>query len=795
MRFTKSLQPLSRVVRGSMRAVLAGMLLLVSACPTAQAVEFLETDVFYSGMNGYAYYRIPAIVRANDGTLLAFAEGRKNGLSDSGDIDMVLRRSFNNGQTWSAMQLVWSNSTGVAGNPCPVVDESTGDILLVSNHQTPGSTQTTVRKGTFGERTYHVQRSTDTGANWTNPVQIHATDVLNPRWLAGGPNHGLQLLRGDELGRLVVAGNHSIGEAHDTNRGHVIYSDDGGTTWELGAVSSYNPDIYVSETATVELLDGSLYFTTRDHHGPAAGNRAYNTSHDEGESFDSAFQIDPTAFAPICQGSILRYASTDQGDSQNRILQSFPYSASYRVNINVRSSFDEAATWNAGRIIYEGQSAYSDLVRTADDRVGLFYERDDYTKITFASFTTDWLDEGNPPAPPVLPAIDGGQMLGFWKLDEGSGQVAGDTSGAGRHGWLGDYSYVDGNDPTWTADPERGTVLSFSGTSYVELSSHASDFQDIEYGTISFWMKSTYTINCAVLAASDSTVGSSEIRMMMEDGYTMWFDFRDESSDPVGEDGHIESLTMINDGAWHMVTATVGLDNNARIYVDGVLEGWGEEPFFVVQSLNQMALGRNVDSSGPQWHYNGLLSEVAIFDRPLDEAMVAGAYALDQEAALGYDIGQAIELYLLDLGESTEINGLTWYALGGLPGQLGQLVELDGEYYLCLAEDGTGVATVPGLVPGDADYDGDVDTDDAQILADNWGEPNATWPIGDFDSDGTVGPLDAVILAGNWGYVSPSEQAGAVPEPGILAMLVGALVMTGFAVRRARPSRSCPKAR
>jgi len=392
--------------RGNLPRLCRAFLLLMAAviaCPWAAAQDFSETTVFESGIGGYDTYRIPAIVRANNGTLLAFAEGRKDSSSDSGDIDLVLRRSFDNGLTWAPMQIVWSNDTGVAGNPCPVVDQSTGKIFLITNHQTPGSTQQTVRDGTFGQRTYHVQRSTNNGAAWTNPVRITATDVLDPRWLAGGPNHGIQLLRGDRDGRLVVAGNHSIGSAWDTNRSHVLYSDDGGTTWRLGAVSGYNSSIYVSETAAVERLDGSIYFTTRDQYGPSAGNRAYNTSHNAGESFDSPFRIDTTIIAPVCQGSILRYSSTHTGDSENRIIQSYPFSPADRVNIMVRSSFDETATWNAGRVIYAGSSAYSDLVRTADSRIGLLYERDNYSKITFARFTTAWLDESSPPPAPAWP--------------------------------------------------------------------------------------------------------------------------------------------------------------------------------------------------------------------------------------------------------------------------------------------------------------------------------------------------------------------------------------------------------
>lgn len=53
-----------------------------------------HVDVFRAGDNGYASYRIPALIVSPKGTLLAFCEGRRNSASDTGDIDVLLRRSL-----------------------------------------------------------------------------------------------------------------------------------------------------------------------------------------------------------------------------------------------------------------------------------------------------------------------------------------------------------------------------------------------------------------------------------------------------------------------------------------------------------------------------------------------------------------------------------------------------------------------------------------------------------------------------------------------------------------------------
>jgi hypothetical protein len=65
-----------------------------------------QACLFVSGREGYHSYRIPALVRSDKGTILAFCEGRKNSRSDSGDIDIALRRSLDNGQTWGAGKIL-----------------------------------------------------------------------------------------------------------------------------------------------------------------------------------------------------------------------------------------------------------------------------------------------------------------------------------------------------------------------------------------------------------------------------------------------------------------------------------------------------------------------------------------------------------------------------------------------------------------------------------------------------------------------------------------------------------------
>jgi len=79
-----------------------------------------------------------------------------------------------------------------------------------------------------------------------------------------------------------------------------------------------------------------------------------------------------------------------------------------------------------------------------------------------------------------------------------------------------------------------------------------------------------------------------------------------------------------------------------------------------------------------------------------------------------------------------------------------------------------------GSVPGDADGDGQVNEDDAAILAAHWGSHDASWGDGDFNNDGIVNAADAAIMTANW--QSTGEDTNPVPEPHTLAMILGTLL-------------------
>jgi hypothetical protein len=369
------------------------------------ASGLVEVAVFRSGTEGYHTFRIPAIVSGTNGTLLAFAEGRKNSASDTGDIDLVLKRSFDRGLTWGPLQLVGDDGANTIGNPTPIVDLMTGKILLLTTRNDGKVTETQVRAGEAKDRRVFIQESADCGATWSAPREITSeTKRSNWRWYATGPVHGIQLARGAHAGRLIAPCDHTTTNSAGWSAcgSHLLYSDDHGLSWLVGADESpNNGTINPNECAAVELTDGRIYVLARNQNGRATGNRAIGYSGDAGKTFEAPFAINSSLVSPVVQGSLLRYSALDQGGDVNRILFAAPGDPAKRTGMTVRSSFDEARSWNSGKVIYRGPSAYSDLVKLPGGQIGLLYEsggNNPYERITFAIFDLEFLDALPPSA-------------------------------------------------------------------------------------------------------------------------------------------------------------------------------------------------------------------------------------------------------------------------------------------------------------------------------------------------------------------------------------------------------------
>jgi sialidase-1 len=341
---------------------------------------------FRAGREGYASFRIPAVVATRTGTLLAFCEGRVGSANDHGHIDIVLKRSADGGRTWGPLQVVANNGADLAGNPAPVTLD-TGRVLLVHVRSAATASEDALLRGKVkaadGRRVW-VQHSDDDGLTWSAPQEITAqVKKAGWRWYATTPGHGLQL----GSGRVVVPGNHTLppsgtdnGTEAKYNSGHCLLSDDRGATWYLGYVDeNTNGYVNANETTAAELPDGRVYFSTRND-SPSPGNRADAHSLDGGRTLVKPFRPQAGLVTPVVQGSLLQLRDPDL------LLYSGPADPDFRALMTVRASADGGTTWRSAHTVDGLPAAYSDLVRVDTGTVGLLYETGDfgaYETITF----------------------------------------------------------------------------------------------------------------------------------------------------------------------------------------------------------------------------------------------------------------------------------------------------------------------------------------------------------------------------------------------------------------------------
>ncbi|XP_071791566.1 sialidase-3-like [Asterias amurensis] len=338
--------------------------------------------------------RIPALIHYKN-TFLVFCEARFDGVEDWGNMMLSMRRGLQKGRevTWERIRLLASISGFRTMNPSPVVDRQSGAIVLVfSAFPTHMNFQDMLMYAGHPLSRVYVMKSYDVGFTWTDPIDITGSTIGKmdpfPVLYVPGPGHSVQM----KCGRLVVPGNmftlDRTGKgiinicSNCTNLSNVIYSDDGGTTWHLGAETSSSEDssgfpIHPNEVQVAELEDGTLYMNSRTLN--PLHPRAHCYSFDGGRTL-SAIQLDMTLIEPGfkrrngawvpsstggCAGSVISFGIGHHKvltPHRNWLVFSNPVDSVERVNLGMRLSVDGGLSWSKPWILFPHKSGYSDLV-------------------------------------------------------------------------------------------------------------------------------------------------------------------------------------------------------------------------------------------------------------------------------------------------------------------------------------------------------------------------------------------------------------------------------------------------
>ncbi|NWK54403.1 exo-alpha-sialidase [Verrucomicrobiaceae bacterium N1E253] len=339
--------------------------------PTEPLKLIEHNDVFVSGQDNTKIYRIPAIITAKNGDLLAVIDARRNNAADlihQRSIDITYKRSTDNGKSWGAMKTIADLPKGEgASDASLILNRDNGEIFCFYNWM-----------GKTKEFRFYLQSSKDNGHTWSEPSDF--TDQITPKnwgkldfkFITSG--RGIQTRNGNLLHNVV----------HLPTRAVYLYgSTDGGKTWSVNETPVTPGD----ESKVVELNDGTLMVNSR----VGADYRWVHRSKDQGKTWESnkEYQLPD----PRCNGSIIRYTSTKDGYAKDRLLFSNAGSQTGRNNLTIRISYDEGRTWSAGKVVNPGASAYSSLTILENGNIGVLYENGN-ARTKFASFTLEDLTDG-----------------------------------------------------------------------------------------------------------------------------------------------------------------------------------------------------------------------------------------------------------------------------------------------------------------------------------------------------------------------------------------------------------------
>jgi len=333
--------------------------------------------LFDSGKEGYPRYRIPSLIVTPKGALLAICEGRNDGGGLTGDIDIVCKRSTDQGATWSDLSRIADAGKDTLGNPCAVVDRDKGVIWLALSCSAGGDLEKDIVRGRTQTRTRVLLcHSRDDGKTWSDLRDITASTKLPEwTWFGAGPGTGVQLADG----RLMIPCYHAD-ERDRIYRSHVIFSDDHGKTWS----ASEPAGAYCGECYVVPRRNGEIYLNARTNQG--LNRRTVAISKDRGATWSATY--DENLYDPHCQGCVIAIPSPE--NTRPIWLFSNPAGPG-RHDLTLRVSFDEGKTWPKRQRIASGDGQYTSLAVLPNGRIACLYDawRDGDYRLYFTQFALE----------------------------------------------------------------------------------------------------------------------------------------------------------------------------------------------------------------------------------------------------------------------------------------------------------------------------------------------------------------------------------------------------------------------
>lgn len=200
-------------------------------------------------------------------------------------------------------------------------------------------------------------------------------------------------------------------------------------------------------------------------------------------------------------------------------------------------------------------------------------------------------------------------LVGWWRFDEGSGTIAGDSSGNGNNGAISGETWVTGR---------YGQALSFDGVSHYVGVPDSLSLEVTGAITLESWIKTTNVNKQAVVTKSGSyllyagTGGDGRVYGYLYGTTSAW----------------LGGTANVADNLWHLIALTYDPNagaNNFKLYVDGALDAQYTVTGSISSTSNRVGIGDRPDA-GYRDFFDGTIDEAHVYNRALSAGEIQAEY-------------------------------------------------------------------------------------------------------------------------------------------------------------------------
>jgi len=361
----------------------------------------------------------------------------------------------------------------------------------------------------------------------------------------------------------------------------------------------YRDSIFVGASTTTTFANTGLEENT---------TYIYEVSAVNGSNIESAMS-DPVLATTLSDSMPPLILSVVASLNSVQILFNEPLEGISATNVNNYSIVDNNADNIAVTEAVLGPDSQTVTLTTSNHMVGASY-------ILTVIFVEDVA--GNAIAETQFNYQLGDDFIAYWKFDEGSGTIAGDSSGNSHNGDL-----ING--PAWV-EGRFGTALLFD--ELMEQRILIGNSPDLNLGDSSFsivlWIKYDNCIDCDILRKGSSATANDWYKLEVVNN-KISFDLKTDQIDP-NNTAFIQAPFSSNDGDWHHVAGVRDSERGIMsLYIDGAVAAELTDPPGSVSNSANLVIGSK-DTEDDDF-LNGTLDDLAFYSRALTPEEVQELYS------------------------------------------------------------------------------------------------------------------------------------------------------------------------